>query len=604
MTEDAVGIRVLFAIDLDEVTEGFIQDERIVYRPDLDGGTPSMIKRALAEIRPDILIAGCLPEPEVAAGWRDAVSQGPLLAIGMGRPGEADTDLVRIGIASKRVGVDTDGLGLLALAERTWCRLCTAADLPRKLAGVRKHGGRSVLMAGAGVVNLITALDLGQAGYEIDVYDSGPDPRGDSSWTEFGCTRGGENARMFTLTEGDDYHDKQYSHSGSLNSLFDHRITEGGWRICDSLSTAEMEWVDDFRSVHPWLAHAYTDDIFMFNREGGELWGELREHEAGLFEDVALRDGILRLYTDEERFRKDVARQDRVGATRRVLSVGEIGERYPGLAAACGQGEIVGGIEVVGFTLAVHDLVKRILAWLERHRVTFHWSTRVDAVGREPAGRPEGLMVNGESVRADHYVVSPGTYGTDLLRGTSSADLIHGVLGVWLTLPNTPPMLEQSLKIARSGHLAEDSNVTIGRDIHGDQALIIGSGYGWTGADPANIDAAQLKALQAAVDDTARRFFPEAYAAGEESGAGGEELRFCVRPWTASNLPVFEIEETSAGGALVVTGGHNTGGFAQAPAVAAATRAALEGRHHAMHVLYDPRRPRNFRNRGVAPAAT
>jgi D-amino-acid dehydrogenase len=62
---------------------------------------------------------------------------------------------------------------------------------------------------------------------------------------------------------------------------------------------------------------------------------------------------------------------------------------------------------------------------------------------------------------------------------------------------------------------------------------------------------------------------------------------------------VFETAATAAGGVLVTTGGHNTGGFAQAPAVAAAVLAAVRGEPHPMHELYLPERASGF----LGPAA-
>jgi D-amino-acid dehydrogenase len=70
--------------------------------------------------------------------------------------------------------------------------------------------------------------------------------------------------------------------------------------------------------------------------------------------------------------------------------------------------------------------------------------------------------------------------------------------------------------------------------------------------------------------------------------------RFCVRAWTASSLGILEIVKKADGGILVVAGGHNTGGFAQAPVVAEAVLAALQGKHHLMHTLYQPNRLRVF----------
>jgi D-amino-acid dehydrogenase len=63
-----------------------------------------------------------------------------------------------------------------------------------------------------------------------------------------------------------------------------------------------------------------------------------------------------------------------------------------------------------------------------------------------------------------------------------------------------------------------------------------------------------------------------------------------VRPWTATGLGIFESTRTDQDGSFIITGGHNTGGFAQAPAVAMAVLASLERRSHLMHTLYHPNR--------------
>ena len=40
----------------------------------------------------------------------------------------------------------------------------------------------------------------------------------------YGCTRGGDNARMFTLTEADNHNDKRYEPSGDINVLLDRLV--------------------------------------------------------------------------------------------------------------------------------------------------------------------------------------------------------------------------------------------------------------------------------------------------------------------------------------------------------------------------------------------
>ena len=447
------------------------------------------------------------------------------------------------------------------------------------------------MLVGAGIVNLLTAFCLVRQGFKVEIFDAGPDPRADRDPAEYGCTHGGDNARMFTLTEADNYHDKTPPSLGEANAIFDRPISDGGWRIGNAALTADdRRWVSEYRDVSPWLAHIYMEDVLRFNREAGVRWRHLMTTEEELFDGVELRDGILRLYSQEERFRAEISRQEQLGATTRVLSTAEIADRHPALREACETNLLAGGIEVVGFTLSVRDFTVRVLTQLEAAGATFHWGKRIDGIKWTGTRAVAGLFAGDRLIHADHYVLSPGAYGGDLLQGSFSAGIIQGVLGVWVTLPNIAPPLEHSLKIARTGHIAEDANVTIGRDREGRSTLIVGSGYGWTGADPMNVDETELHRLVEAVDDTARRLFPSAYEVARRAGTLEPSRRCCVRPWTPSNLGLFELVEVSGGGLLIITGGHNTGGFAQAPAVAAAVLAALDGKSHPMHALYHPRR--------------
>jgi D-amino-acid dehydrogenase len=146
------------------------------------------------------------------------------------------------------------------------------------------------------------------------------------------------------------------------------------------------------------------------------------------------------------------------------------------------------------------------------------------------------------------------------------------------------------MKIARPGHIAEDANVTVGRTATGEDVLVVGAGYGWTGSDPHAIDPAQLTTLSAAVDDTAARYFPRAYAEAVSTGRLHATRRLCVQPWTASGLGLFEVEPARGGGVLIVTGGHTTGGVAQDPVVADAVLAAVRGGSHPMHSRFHPAR--------------
>jgi glycine/D-amino acid oxidase-like deaminating enzyme len=164
-----------------------------------------------------------------------------------------------------------------------------------------------------------------------------------------------------------------------------------------------------------------------------------------------------------------------------------------------------------------------------------------------------------------NVVISPGAHANGALLGTLAHKQIAGVLGAWLTLPDPGVGLRNSLKLARKGHIVEDANVTVAFDENGYRVVIIGSGYGFTGFDPSNIDQELLEHIYACITDTAKQFFRESYQQILEDGSLRDSLKYCVRPWTPTGLGIFETMQAANDDRLIVVGGHNTGGFAQAP---------------------------------------
>jgi glycine/D-amino acid oxidase-like deaminating enzyme len=454
----------------------------------------------------------------------------------------------------------------------------------------RPRSGTLVTLIGAGIVNLITALRLSREGYRIAFCEAGPDPRAGHHWSAYGCTHGGGNARMFTLTEADSYHDHGDGAAHAGDGGFGLPLTEGGWRLREPRAPAERRWIGEHGAVSARSAQTITRDIYRLNQEARRGWEELTRETPRLFAGAGRRDGILRLHTATAALRRDTVRQAALGAVEDVLTPAQITRRHPALAGAADAGLLAGGIEVVGFTVQIHDLVRTLVTILERDGAAFRWNHPVEGIRWNGQGHADGLITASEVIRSDHYVISPGAYGGDLLRGTSSHELIQGVVGVWLTVPEEPPGLTRPLKLFRAGHVACDSNITPIRGPRGERLLTIGSGYGWTGLAPDAIDAGELEFLYRAVEDTLRRFLPRCHRAAPGIA---KTRRLCVRPWTAAGLGVFE--QLAAGhGRLIITGGHNTGGFAQAPAVAEAVLAALREDDHPMHRLYDPARLRTL----------
>jgi glycine/D-amino acid oxidase-like deaminating enzyme len=453
-----------------------------------------------------------------------------------------------------------------------------------------------VVMVGAGIVNLMTAWRLASAGYRIDIYDTGAGLPSTPDVMGYGCTLAGGNARMFTLTEADVYNTDTLAKSAK-SSVLDIAISAGGWRAFpeEGGTSKERQWAQEFQDVPSALSDRYESDIIDLNREAGHCWESCIRHQPSLFNSSGLLRGILRIYENSSSLEHAIKRTCRIGALQRTFSVREVETTYPALALACQGGEIAGGIMVTGFTLGIHDFFLGLVALLRRYGVQFHWRHEIDRI--EWLGSSGEVVAlrdyRGELIKAANYVISTGVYGHRLLEGTEAGRQIQGVFGVWISIPNIDPPLTNSAKLRRDEHVTPDTNITVIDDPLRGPVLILGAGYGWTGVSPGNIDATELMTLYDGIEDTARRFFPEAYLLASANGWLQKTRRWCVRPWTPSSLGIFEVFPTASGGSLIVTGGHNTGGFAQAPAVGEAVLAALEGAAHPMHTCYDPRRMRH-----------
>ena len=593
-------MRILISYPVAEDVLRAILNDNVIYRPDLQSKGSRFLSKALTELRPDVLVTQELPDEQAVRSWVFATPESAQFIVQKGNSQQAGEDRpfwfagvsVFTTVPDDRIHADIDAL---ILAERINTERLVCAKVGNKSA-VCARKKASVALVGAGIVNLITAYYLTEVGYSIAIYDASPDPRESEHWSRYGCTRGGDDARMFTLTEADNYNDKDLKAIAHFNNLFGSKVSECGWAICEknNISIPEQTWINEYKAVPPWLANVYNNDIFSFNHESKTLWEDSIENASKLFQDVELREGIVRLYSDEAHYWQSIERHKRLQSLRCALTPEELTERYPALADACANGVVAGAMEVVGFTLNIHKFIAKLLDRLEEVGVQCFWNQSITRILRNDRGVVMGLVSGSQTIAADNYVISPGAYGSELLRGTQAENKIQGVLGCWITIPNLAPKLEHSLKIARKGHITEDANVTVATDSKGEEILIVGSGYGYTGLDPRNILSDELQAMYCGIEDSIKRYFPAAYEAAKQSGLLEASRRYCVRPWTSTSLGIFEVIEAASDGKLIITGGHNTGGFAQSPAIAKAVLAAFQEEFHPMHQLYHPQRFASF----------
>ncbi|RQR58425.1 FAD-binding oxidoreductase [Burkholderia sp. Bp9002] len=600
-------MKILLLDLLSQPLQDSLLADNVVYRPDLLNKSQDMLARTLIEGEIDALISS-EPVPRKAIDEWAAARASTVYVVRVVIPDPNAHDLLDYAPsgeieAGRSVTLQAVGKSLgdayvnaFDLLEGRWVKQALRSRFARdEVAPPDVVAGRTkVLLVGAGLVNLVTGYRLQQEGYAVHFVDARPDPGAARAWTAYGCSHGGDDARMFTLSEMDNYNDRQVSLT--MNSLFRRSVTELGWNVHwqETLSDGELRWVREFEGIPVWLADKYNEDIFALSRASHPKWTRWIDDDPDLFTAALMREGILRLYSDKTQFAAAVRRQNRIGATRQVLTPQEVAQQHPALADAVRGGHVAGGIHVVGFTVNSHKFVRELLRRLRAGGAEFTWERSVQSLERDAQARVCGVRIDDDVLEADHYVLSTGAYGDALLSGTETKGKIHGVLGAWLRIPNLEPDLRHSLKLARKGHITEDANITVATDEHGRPILVIGSGYGHTGVDPRNVDLAQLRQIYEGLVDTAAKYFPASYRTAAAAGNLRDSFKYCVRPWTSSGLGVFEILPGANGGRCVITGGHNTGGFAQAPEIAQAVFDAVERREHPMHFAYHPNRPGVF----------
>ncbi len=595
-------MRILVDFRLDRDVEPLLVNDNVIYRPDLEKKDLAQLGSAIKAMSPDAVIT----RRPIGPDYLTDIGNRRLCIIHLGTAdGSAATNYPG-GVHIRHVDPEVEAIPeVLAfeLAEMACSEALRQGRMDSAVPGIKtasEAAKQTVLMVGAGIVNLVVAYHLVKAGYRVSMLDAGPRMGSSKDWMAYGCTFGGENARMFSMSETRHHLNKGYTGWSAGNFEFDRHVADAGWKCChdDSLGPVDLAWIKAYQSVPSWLPTVFNREIISFNQESWPLWESMRREQPELFDEVGYIHDILRLYSTPVQYERALEFESGIGSLLSELSLGELIDRQPALREAVEAGNVAGAINAVGFTVNIHRFAARLIDWLERQGVVIAWGHPVDRILQDDAGRVVGLDGGGRRYQADHYVLSPGAYGNGLLAGTASEGKIASVVGMWLRIPNQDPALTRSLKITRQGFAApgaaEGANVIVGKDERGRPIIHVSSGHGYVGSNPKNLAMEHLKVLFSATQDTAEKFFPTRYRAAMGEGLIDQSFRHCLRPWTATGLGIFEQIPTKGGGALVIATGHNTGGFAQCPSVAQAVLAALRGAEHPMHRAYHPRRVDHF----------
>jgi D-amino-acid dehydrogenase len=596
---------IVICSHMSDATLERVLGDNVLYRPDLVRRPAPLAAAILARLAPETVVVHARDRDRLP-GLSAGTTGYRLIVYGdrSTRPLHGLAPALRLHVVEEDAIEDAEGEAMVA-AERL--------SLPGGSRARRRAAGDLVLV-GAGIVNLVTALELADRGWRLSVHDRMADPLAGEAMharSQIGATFGGEDARIFSFNEARQHIVRSPDHAPNARLPFRHTIGEDGWLSCPaaSLDRDDRAWIDALEALPPWLAREYNADIIRFNVRSFAGWHRIFAEHPQIVRGTGLVSRLLRIYQTQAGLARARAAEAEIGALQAQVPLSELAILEPALAPAIDAGAIAGALRVHGFSLQVKTLARNLVRLLSERGVVFHWSSELEEVHRDANGRVESLRLGGRVVCATSFVLSPGALGAALRTSVPALRPIGSMAGMWLVLPNDEPRLTAPLKVGRrafaSAAAAEGANVIPGRDELGRPVLFCSSGHGFVGIHPGAVERADLVELSRCIEDTVAELFPDKLAAAGRAGACGTErepgsLRYCVRPWTPSGLGVFSADETAGGGAFIVTSGHNTGGFSQAPEVAAAVAGALEGADHDMHALYGADRGRDFDGSGRA----
>ncbi|MDQ5881777.1 MAG: D-amino-acid dehydrogenase, partial [Pseudomonadota bacterium] len=296
-----------------------------------------------------------------------------------------------------------------------------------------------VLVLGAGVVGVASAWYLNRAGHEVTVVDRQPGAGLETSFA---------NGGQISVSHAEPWANphvlpKVIKWLGREDApllfrlRFDAALFRWGLSFLAECSPARTR-----RNIHDIVAMA------LYSRQ---QLGLLRQ-ETGIAYDQ-LQRGILHFYTDQRDFEAatDAAALMReFGCERNVVDADECVRIEPALAAA--RNHLVGG----DYTAAdesgdAHKFTRELATLAAASGVAFRLGAsiqRIDAAG----GEVSGVVVDGERLQADAYVVACGSWSASLLAPLGIRLPVYPAKGYSATLPLSADSIAPSVSLTDDGY--------------------------------------------------------------------------------------------------------------------------------------------------------
>lgn len=293
-----------------------------------------------------------------------------------------------------------------------------------------------ILVLGAGVVGLLTAWFLSEAGCDVTVVDRNEVPGGDAS--------AGNGAQLSYNFVAPFASPETLRHLPALL-----RERDGPTRMRPGMDPAFMRWGVEF------LRHCTTEAVRRTTVAQLALAAlsklEMERLDGALPLDYGHRAaGKLVIYRDADGLaaaRRQVDRQKGLGAEQHVLSARECLDEEPGLRvpeAALSGGVFTPSEEVGDCAAFCRDLVEQL-----RRRNTVQWRLGQACTPVLRDGRMAGVRVGGETLDAEQTVLCLGAGAPGFARNAGLRLPITPMKGYSLTLTPRTPMRHSVTDMAR-----------------------------------------------------------------------------------------------------------------------------------------------------------
>ena len=402
-----------------------------------------------------------------------------------------------------------------------------------------------VLVIGAGVIGTTSAWYLAKAGHEVIVIDRQPGAAQETSFA---------NGGQISVS-----HAEPWANPGALRKIIGWMGKEDApllfrWRLDSELFRWGLKFVRECSATRTRSNMQAIVSLASYSRR---CLQELR-HSTGIAYDELTR-GILHFYTDEQEFQAAAMAAELMrgfGLDRRQVDAAKCIEIEPALADA--RAMIVGGHYTPSDESGdAHLFTSRLAQLAGKIGVRFEYGVPIVRLRGDKEKIDCAEKYNGETIRADAYVVACGSFSHALLGPLGINVPIYPAKGYSATLT-----LADGQNLAPTVSLTDDGRKLVFSRL-GNRLRIAGT------AEMNGYDMSLNPVRCAALIDRTRQIFPQLKTLGAPVFWTG------LRPATPSNIPLIGRARYSN---LFLNAGHGTLGWTMACGSGKALADIISGR--------------------------